>query len=159
MSDVIIEVEGVEELQARLSDLRLVGEPLATLMDEASAAGRKAAELGIDGGLGIAVRSINREVKPMEARVYTAMAKERAMSIEVGRSPGVSPRDILPQIIRWKEAVGHPDPAITIAKEISRKGSKGKHFIQKAREAVAKDLPQLVRKMGGQVEEKWRQGE
>ena len=156
MSNITIEVEGIEELQVRLSDPRLVGEPLAALLDEVSAVGRKAAELGIDGGLGIAVRSINRYIYPKEARVYTVLPEARAMSIEVGRSPGVPPRDILPQIIRWKEAVGHPDPAITIAKEISSRGSKGKHFIQKAKEAVVKELPQLVQKLGGRIEKKWR---
>lgn len=157
MNNITVEVVGIEDLQAKLSDPHLVGGPLATLLDEASAIGRKAAELGIDGGLGIAVRSINRYIYPKEARVYTVLPEARAMSIEAGRSPGVPPRDILAQIIRWKESVGHPDPAITIAKEISSRGSKGKHFIQKAREAVAKELPQLVQKLGGHIEKRWEQ--
>lgn len=158
MSEIVVEVKGVEKLQARLSDPRLLGAPLANFFDEASAKGRKAAELAIDGGLGIAVRTINRHIYPKEARVYSILPQAKAMSIEAGRQPGVSPEDILAQIIHWKEAVGHPDPAITIAKEISRKGSKGKHFIQKAREAVAEALPRLIEEMGGEIEKNWEQG-
>ena len=151
-------VHGTEQLRKRMEIEGLVDEPLVEVLQDAAAIGQKAAVQGVDGGLGIAVRSITRDVKPTQARVFTAMPRARARSIEQGRPSGVSIREILPQLIRWREAgaVGHPDPAIVIAQEIKRRGVKGKHFMQAARDQVRRDLPRLVAQAARRVEENWK---
>ena len=148
-----MEFKGLEELKLKLTDPSLVGKPTYQMLHSAAKIGSRAATDGISGGTGIAERSIGSEVKPLSARVYTAIAQPRAMSIEQGREPGVNPRDILPQIIRWKDAVGHADSGIEIALDIERRGAKGKHFMQRAREVVNQELPRLLSEMGRRIRE------
>ncbi len=154
----VIEIDGLEALKSRFSDPTLIGEPLQELLEDASLIARNAAESGIDGGLGIAVRSINREVKATSARVYTALPAARAFSIEKGRPSGEPIRSMIAQLIRWREAVGHPDSAAVIARDIHERGTQGKRYMRKAREQTKSELPRLINKMAAAVEEKWRQG-
>jgi len=149
-----VRLKGVNDLVAKLRDPRLIMGPLKELLSDAAALGQKIAEQGVDGGLGLAVRTMGRHVDPTSAKVYTMLPRARAQSIEKGRRPSeVRRRDLLPQIIRWREAVGHPDPAIEIINEMKRTGVKGKRFMEQARQAVAEDLPRLTERMGRQVEE------
>lgn len=146
-------IEGIEELQRKLRDPRMIQEPLRELLDEASALGQRVATDAIEGGRGLAVRSMGRHVDPLSAKVYTMLPRPRALSIEKGRRPGVSRREILAQIISWAEAVGHPKSAYEIVAEIKERGTKGKRFMEQARAAVAETLPRLVARMARRVEE------
>ncbi len=150
-----IEIKGIEELRIRCEDPSLVGEPLKELLEEATTMGRREAETAIDGGTGIAVRSIAGEVKDTSARVYTAIPRVRARSIEEGRSPGADPDAILAQMIRWKEAVGHPESGRQVAREISRAGTRGKRFMAAARKKIEEAMPRLVQDLVRKVEERW----
>ncbi len=153
-----VTIEGMEQLQARLEDPNLIGQPLLELLEDAANVGRDTAEKGIDGGTGIAVRSIGMNVQARSALVYTAMPQARAMSIEKGRPSGVPIEDMLAQLIRWRDAVGHPDLGIHIALGVRQRGVKGRFFMAAAREKVAGDLPRLVSGMAKKVENIWKQG-
>ena len=122
---------------------------------------------------GRAVYSIDYEIKPYLARVYSAMPKARAVAIEEGR-PAHSPEIIetfLPsfrdadlsapafitagQIYRWKKKVGYPGTLRQLMREIERSGVAGKRFMGKAREKIEGELPRLLNKMSRRVEEKF----
>lgn len=148
-----IKLEGFEELEARLTDPTLIVAPLREdVFEPATSIGVKTAVEGVDGGTGIAVRSIQKEIEPMQARVYTAMPTVRAISIEKGRPVGVPVEQLLPQIINWKNAVGHPDSAIAIARGIKQRGVKGRFFMEGAKNAVVEALPRLLSNMAKAIE-------
>jgi hypothetical protein len=138
-----VTVEGVAETMAGLRDPQMLAEPMRELLTSAARVGQRAATDNIDGGLGIAVRSIGSRIGPEQARVFSAMPTARSRSIDQGRKPGQPLKSLLPGIIRWKEAVGHPDAAIVIAKGIQRRGAKGRFFKRAAVEAVNNALPAL----------------
>ncbi len=153
MPHITVKVDGLDDLQRKLRNPLVIKGPLKELLTDASKVGTREAWDTIDGGTGIAVRSIGARVRPLEAYVYSAMAKGRALSIEEGRPPGADVKAILPQIIRWKKAVGHPDSGIEIAHRIRLLGAKGKHFLKAAGEKVTENMPPLVQKMAKQIEE------
>lgn len=150
-----ITLEGVAETAARLTDDRLLKEPMRELFTEAARIGQRAATDNIDGGRGIAVRSIGSRVEPLQMRVFSAMAPARSRSIDQGRKPGQLWRSIFAQIIRWKAAVGHPDSAVDIAKGIQRRGVKGRFFKRAAVDAVNNALPGLLRTAKGKAVRWW----
>lgn len=138
-----VTLEGVAEVQSRMRDPAMLNEPMREMLTEAARIGQRAATDRMDGGLGIAVRSVASRVEPNGARVFSAMATARSRSIDQGRKPGQPLKSLLPGIIRWKQAVGHPDSAIAIAKGIQRRGVKGRFFKRAAVEAVNNALPEL----------------
>lgn len=160
-----VEMAGQEKLIDKLSDPAVIAGPLKDLLEEASAIGRKTAELGIDGGTGIAVRSIGAELKPLSARVFTAMAEPRASSIEKGRPPGDNRWTSDRQMQNWVKAnqVGRygrtgteqdlVGTAFVIAREIRRRGVKGRFFMQAAREKVQSELPRLLSEMATKIQQ------
>ena len=139
-----VTLAGVAELSSRLRDPQLLAEPMRGLLTEAARIGQSTATDNVDGGLGLAVRSIGSRVEPLQARVFSAMAPARSRSIDQGRKPGQPWKSLLAQIIRWKDAVGHPDSAIVIAQGIQRRGVKGRFFKRAAVEAVNTALPGLL---------------
>lgn len=153
-----VKIEGLEELQAKLRDPRLIGDPFKELLKDASQTGQEAAERGIDGGTGIAVRTINRFVDPTSAKVTTVLPRARAMSIEKGRPPG----EEVPvrALVRWLS--GNPykrsadraelELAYQARAAIKQHGAKGKRFMQQARQAVADTLPRLLGRMARRIE-------
>jgi|GEM_PF-5641058 len=154
MSDKIgVEVEGMKELEIKLQDPELVGRPMQEVLEEAAEIGQNSAVEGISGGTGIAERSIESRVTPTTAKVFSMIADDRVQSIEEGRPSGADPDAILPQIIRWKEAVGHPDSGREISLEIQRRGTKGKRFLTRAREVVEGEIPRLLSNMVQRVRE------
>jgi len=148
-----VKVEGIEELQAKLRDPRMLQKPLKELLTEGASIGRKASEMAIDGGTGIAVRSIGATVYPTQARVWTALPKARAQSIDVGRKVGE--RVPLGQLIRWKEAEGIGASAVELQQQIKRRGTKGKRFIEAAKEAVNNAMPRLMKEMSDKIARWW----
>lgn len=147
-----IEVQGVDDLNAKLTDPQMIAGPLKELLEEATSIGVKTAVEGVDGGSGAAVRSISKEVLETSARVYSAMPRVRALNIEKGRPVGVPVEQILPQIISWKKHVGHPEPAIVIAQEISQRGVKGRFFMAAAKQKLEEVLPRLLGEMASKVQ-------
>ncbi|MDD5498627.1 MAG: hypothetical protein PHI10_04015 [Dehalococcoidales bacterium] len=152
MSEVII---GMDELEERLNRSGMTTEGLKEVLEEASSIAVKTAVMGIDGGAGIAVRSISREINPMSARVYSAMPKARQESIELGRPAGTPVEEIIGQIARWRKAVGHPEPARVIAEGIRERGVKGRFFMAAAKQKVEEDLPRLLNNMAKSIEDKF----
>jgi hypothetical protein len=84
------------------------------------------------------------------------MAAARSRSIEQGRKPGASVQSLLPGIIRWKEAVGHPDAGIVIARAIRRRGVKGRFFKRAAQDAVANAKPKFMATLAGKILSFWQ---
>ena len=156
MSRMNIEIEGLEELEVKLTDPELVGKPKRQMLEDAAKIGQNAAVEGISGGTGIAERSIHKNVTPTTAKIYSMIDDDRVKSIEEGRPPGANPRRILPQIIRWKEAVGHPESGREIALEIEAKGTKGKRFFARAREVVEGEIPRLLSEMSRKIKGAFR---
>ena len=148
-----VEMKGQEELIKKLSDPVVIAGPLKELLTEASSIGRKTAVEGIDGGLGIAVRSIGKEIEPLSARVYTAIAEPRAMSIEKGRPAGDNRWTSDRQIQKWADSVGLFDPLFVIVRGIRQRGVKGRFFMQAAREKVQSEIPRLLNEMGAKIKE------
>jgi len=154
---VDVKVEGIEELKWRFRDPKLIQEPLKELLTDAANVARAEAETAIDGGTGIAVRSITLSVRSTDAKVYSMIGPARATSIEEGRSPGEDPMRILAQLIRWKNEVGYPEAAIVLAQQVKMTGTKGKKFIERAREKARQAMPGLVADMARKVEARWKQ--
>lgn len=150
-----VTVEGVKELSERVHDPRMLQEPVQDLLVAASRIGQRAATDRVGGGLGRAVRSIGTRVEPTQARVFSAMPPARSRSIDRGRKPGQPVRSLLPQLIRWREAVGHPDAAIVIAQGIRRRGVEGRFFKRAGVEAVDNAMPDLTATMKRAVVRWW----
>jgi hypothetical protein len=151
-----VTLEGVEEVQARLKDPTLVQQPMQEYLTEASDLARRAATARMDGGRGIAVRSVGAKITPLNARVYSAMPAARSRSIDRGRKPGASLNELLPGLIRWREAVHAPERAITIARQIQRRGVEGRFFKRAAIEAVTNAQPRLWQEMLGKLKGRWK---
>lgn len=154
-----VTVEGIADLQSRIKDPALLQKPMQEYLTEASEIGRRAAAGAIDGGTGKAVRSVAAKVQPLSARVFSAMATPRSRSIDQGRKPGASLKALLPQIIRWREAVHHPDSAIVIAKGIQRRGVKGRFFKRASVEAVTAAQPRLRDELLAKLSGQWKRGQ
>lgn len=168
MSNITVKIEGMEKLQARLKDPKLVGEPLKELLKEASDKGKAVAKHNLSGGLEMAKISMVAEIKPLVATVFSRMPQVRAKSIEEGRRPGENVSFL--QIARWVTKRRHltarrlaeltqaeRDRIEAVQAAIRTGGAKGKAFIAGAREAVKKDLPGMVNKMARKIEERWKQ--
>ena len=147
-----IELKGAEELKLKLDDPGIGPALQEYVLEPAASLGVKTAVTGVDGGRNIAVRSIHKEVQPMMARVYTAMPKARAMSIEEGRKSG----EWVPSksIEMWANAVGAAGPYV-IKQEIHDQGVKGRRFMAKAKEAIENALPGFLSNMGKAIEGKF----
>jgi len=151
-----ISIIGVEAYAAALKDPKLLAGPLVQLYDDAGKIGQRAAVLAVDGGTGKAAQSMNFRIYPERMKIQTAMSiKSRATSrsIEFGRKPGTRPP--IAQIIRWKNAVGHPESAFAIAQGIKRRGTKGRFYMKAARDNVNTALPRLIAEMTRRVEQRW----
>lgn len=172
-----IRIEGVKELQDKLTDPRLIGEPLSELLKDAAIAGQSGAKdaLFSDTGTGIALRSILYKAEPTRAMVYSVMPRERALSIEKGRSPGAPlntlawldynqrPPEWVGPVARWTKFQGFRDlsagsgsPIVAIIQAISARGVKGKHFMREAKAAIQRTLPLLLDHMARKVEARFK---
>lgn len=139
---------------------------LQDLMNEAGETGARTAESAIDGGTGIAVRSITATIAPVSAEVYSVMSRRsRIMSIEHGRSPG----ETIPLLaaVNWlrgsitrRESVSRDmwEQAKAVQRAIRSGGARGKGFLAKTREVVAAKLPDMLQNMARGIERKWGGG-
>lgn len=149
-------LDGDDRLFQHFRPSRFLDEPVAALLKEGAVIGQRVAVERLDGGTGIAVRSIAARVTPTSARVVSMMPAARVRSIEQGRRPNSTPlKSLEPQIIRWKEAVGIAEWGIVIAKAIRARGVAGRFFMQGARVAVAGQLPGLIARAGRAAQSNW----
>ena len=131
-----IRIIGLDRYRRNLKDL--TGRPLANLLTSASDHAKKVAAEGVGG---TAARSIQSEVQPTSARVFSLMSEARATSIELGRPAG-GPRL-------------HPDSPFALARHIARRGVRGRFFMQAAIRSTESVLPQLIGTMARQVESRF----
>lgn len=155
MSDGASFESNATEVAALLRNREPLARALAESFEELRQIAQKTAEEGLDGGTGIAVRSIFSDANVAGMKVGTMLPRARAMSIENGRPSGVPPEQILAQIIRWKDSVGISDPGIVVAQGISRRGVKGRFFMQATREKVAQELPRHMAKTKTRLRATW----
>ncbi len=159
---VRIELEGFKELARNMGDPRLVREPIREMLEEAASIGQDTAIKAISGGTGLAERSIGHRVysRGMRARVYTMIARPRAMSIEHGRSPGQLPSFL--EIARWLKGSTSRIPQLTreereqvieIQEAIRQHGARGKGYMSATREALDEELPRLKETMMQRLKE------
>lgn len=140
-----IRIIGLDALQ---KDLRnLTGPPLATILTDASDHAKKVAKEGVGG---VASRSLMSEVKPNSARVFSLMAEARTTSIELGRAPD-GPLLHTDALRRWASRVGFSDSLFELARQIQRRGVKGRFFMKAAIQSTQNELPRLVREMAMNV--------
>jgi hypothetical protein len=162
MSRVQIDLEGLEKLRGKLKDPTLIRKPLKKLIYHAAGIGKKQARESIDGGTGIALRSIAAIPEATEATVFSKIAQARAMSIEVGRKPGEEvPFMALARWLTGRQRSFAPTreerkTVIQVQALIKARGAKGKAFIKTARETVNRNMPRLVSEMARKIEEAWR---
>ena len=155
------ELIGVDELRMRLKDPEFIKGPLRDFLFHASSIGKREALDSIDGGTGIAVRSIGAKVYTLDATVYTAIARKRALSIERGRPPG--------ELIPWQAALrfvtgrqrsftptaDEKRKAETVIAAVLAHGAKGKFFLKRARAKVKSEMPRLVADIAAKIRRKW----
>lgn len=161
-----IEVLGADKIAAALKNPTLLMDPLRGLFEDAKVIAEDAATEGLDGGTGIAVRSIKSYVNPMNMRTVTLMAKARAMSIEKGRRGGESPP--LFALVNWltgtvsarsrdaSMSAANMKTAVVIASAIRRRGVKGRFFMRAAQDAVRSATPRLFGDMRRKIESTWK---
>lgn len=153
---VRIQVEGIDELVAKLKRRSLIEEPMTQLMEDATKIGQKAGVLAVDGGIGSAVRSIYRRVSLERggSTVMSAMPFATIKSIDKGRRKGNPPS--LKALGRWASAVGYAGSLRKLRQQIDQSGTQGKFFLRAAREAVEEAMPRLRAEMERRIEAKWR---
>lgn len=145
MSDgVTLRIETAEVIEW-LRDSEPLAVALGEAMEAARVIGQKAAEEGLDGGTGLAVRSVFSDAQAFNMKVGTTLPRARALSIDKGRPSGTPVRKLLGQIIRWKDSVGIDQSGWAVAEGISRRGARGRFFRRAALQAVEAELPRLIR--------------
>lgn len=142
-------VIGIDRLKSNLKDL--TGPPLAKFLTSASDHAKRSAASGLGG---TAARSIMSEVKPGSARVFSLMSPARSTSIELGRPAG-GPLLHPDSLRRWIARVGYSASPFVLAKQIKRRGVKGRFHMKKAIQSTRNVIPSLLANMGRDVERRF----
>lgn len=155
---VRIEVEGIDELVAKFGKRSLIDDPMLQLMEDATKAGQKGAVNAVDGGMGIAVRSINRNVglTSKGSTVTTAMSTQAIRSIDLGRKRNQEWQPLVKSMYKWTRAVGSTVNPFRLAHQIAKSGTKGKRFKAAGLKAVEDVMPDLRREMERRIEAGWK---
>jgi len=147
-----IRLDGFEELIRKLGAPALSRQPIEEMLTAAAKLGERAAIIAISGGSGVAERSIRHMVssRRLFARVFTMIARPRAMSIEKGRLPGETVTSIA--LARWLTGSAGRTPVLSEEERkqvfvaqaaIRQHGAKGKFYILAAREVIDREMPRL----------------
>ena len=152
-----LDIVGLKQLQARLGP-DLAVKALRGFAARAVRTGKRTATKAIDGGSGTATQSIVARFNAREGEIFvkSMMPLSRGLSIDEGRAPGDPPS--LGHLINWKDAVGHPDSAREIRKEISARGVKGKRFLGKVVEQWEQSLGRWLEEAAQRIEKKFKTG-
>lgn len=148
MTVLIAEVQltGINEIEAKVHSPKVLGPPLAHVLQDMSKLGQNVAK----GGAPHHIR-ISRSVQPISASVRAIGAD--AATWEIGRRPGAKqpPREV---IASWAAGKGlGRDLAFVIARAISRRGLKGRFYMRKASAAIEAALPSRMQQMAVEVEQ------
>lgn len=170
MSKFTVEIEGAEELIARLTDPDLVDQAMDELVESTGKTARSEMIKRLSGGTEQAKISTQMDYpvmgKPLTAKVYSAMPQARSLSIEEGRKSGETVPVI--QVARWYKGAKYltsrrlPDLSeseketiLKIRDSIKAKGVKGKKFIEGSADKAREELPRLTAKAARKIEKYW----
>lgn len=144
---------------------RLYVEGVKRMMAAAAEDGRQTMEQSIDGGTGVAVRSIVAQSTANMAEIFTMIPNPTGSKIEEGRKPGDAPS--LVQLARWQEGStrrrnleGYNREQVVelrrIQAAIKAKGSKAKRFIRNTRNQLKNTLSGYMETAARTIEAEWR---
>jgi hypothetical protein len=138
-----VRVRGLDVLYRNIDHL-LAMPALADYIKEATEVGQREAQSRAPGSIQIA-----REIGPISGRVYAP--DYRARFIEFGRKAGRKQ----PPASALTRYAGNDESIFLIARQIARRGIKGRFFMRRARRAVSKAMPELANKMARVLEKDW----
>lgn len=152
MTFLTVQITGVDALKAKLTPVLYQG-AVTELLTSLALIGERTARIEAPKDTSAGARSIVSEVQPMMAMVYTPLAYMRVMND--GRAPGarMPPPDAL---AGWAQRHGFTGSLFVLARSIGRRGIKGVHFMEKARDAVVAAMPAEIEKAARKVVEQWR---
>ena len=152
-----LQVKGIAEIVQKLDTLGraevIVSEGIRTL----TAVGEAAAKLGAPRDVGSLQRDIVSEVRPLEGRVHVIGASKgfKANVVEFGRRPGKKqPPEAA--LRGWASRHGFGDENLfLLARAIGQRGIKGRFFMRRARTAVRRQMPTVLKQMALRAEAIW----
>lgn len=161
--DIQVDEQSLRFILDRLGP-RLYQEGVKRMMAEAAKDGQQTMESAIDGGTGIAVRSIVSQSSPTTADIFTMINKPTGIKIEEGRKPGDAPT--LVQLARWQEGSarrrnldGFSRDQVNQLREIQAaikaRGSKSKKYITKTRDKLKYTINSYVDMAARAIEAEW----
>jgi len=154
-----MEIQGLEDLQERLRDPEMLGAAMRVFGSRAARAGKNAAVGAIEGGQGIATRSIFAKASPLdgEVRVYSVMPMASAQLIEEGRAPGNPPS--MRALLVWMRAVHHGGKPREVMAGIVARGARGKRYMGQALEEWEANLSRWMQEAATRIEKRWAKRE
>ncbi len=155
---ITVDSKGIEELLAKTGDRQLVRGPSLGLLRRAGRRSKRVMVNNIDGGTGVAVRSIFTRFDKQKLTTLTSthIPVKRAMNIEGGRRSGTLPNS--QSIARWMASMGIEtthEAVSTMMHRIRRQGVEGKRFTQIAVDDLNKRLPGYIKNTIKQIERRW----
>lgn len=155
MARAVVELRGLEELKGRLDGLKL---PIRQMMDDIVRVGHETAKRGAKphpadkGTLAATVKfELAAGAIPLHARVFSKSGI--AFTVEEGRRPGKQPP--VAAMERWLRSHGISATAWRVVQEIKRRGTRGVHFMQQAKDAMEQRIPELIRKTEAVIRGRW----
>lgn len=144
-----IGLPGIRRKIGVMADLK----PVAETIDEASLFAQGVAVQGAPRDTAGLQRSIQRDVSPFSASVYSI--QKHASVMEFGRRPGAKmpPPSALEG---WARRHGFAGGTFVLARSIARRGIKGRFFMKAAREATIRELPRMLNRLAARLERQFR---
>ncbi len=166
MTQQIVEIDE-KQLQKIISKLgpQLYEKAVKNMMAMAADDGRSTMESAIDGGTGVAVRSIVAQSSATTAEIFTMIKKTTGTKIEEGRKPGDAPS--LVQIARWQEGSARRRNLDGYSREqfkelkaiqaaIKARGSKAKKYLKGTRDKLQGNLGGYMSRVVEEIKANWR---
>lgn len=162
--DIKVDEHSLKFIMDRLGP-RLYTEGVKRMMAAAAEDGRQTMEERIDGGTGVAVRSIVAQSSANTAEIFTMIPNPTGTKIEKGRKPGDAPT--LVQVARWQEGSmrrrnleGYSRQQVIelrkIQAAIRARGSKAKQFISGTRDKLKSTVNSYIDTAARAIEAEWR---
>jgi len=164
MIDVEVDQQSLKKIVSKLSP-QLYERAVKGMMSEAAEDGRETMESAIDGGTGVAVRSIVAQSTANKAEIFTMIKKTTGLKIEEGRKPGDAPS--LVQLARWQEGSTRRTSLKGYSREdvkqlkaiqaaIRARGSKAKRYLKGTHDKLQKNLSGYMTKVVNEIMANWR---
>jgi len=102
---------------------------------------------------GALAASIQKEVMPMTARIYSALPYARIM--ESGRRPAAVPGSGKMPPPAALAHIAAPGTAFALARSIHTRGIRGRFFLRKARGKIQRELPRLATRLAERIAQGW----